>query len=128
MKDDPTSIKFDFESWKIRVKNKRKNRMKITVNLNQEESVGWKNFAQICKPDDIPQEQFMKAVFLAGVEALNKDLAEMVKKYAKENKEELAASGITVIEGDDGDVQLADSTTLSGDAGVERETKRKHTK
>ena len=73
MKDDPTSIKFDFESWKIRVKNKRKNRMKITVNLNQEESVGWKNFAHICKPDDIPQEQFMKAGFLAGEEALNKD-------------------------------------------------------
>ena len=45
---------------------------------------------------------------------MNKELATLVKEYAKENKEELAASGITVIEDEDGEVKLAESASLSG--------------
>jgi hypothetical protein len=43
-----------------------------------------------------------------GIEAANQRLAEMVQDYAKLNKEELAASGITVIE-EDGGVRLEET-------------------
>ena len=54
---------------------------------------------EVCKPEDITDADFLKTVFITGIDALNKQLAEMVQKYAQENQEELAASGITVIEG-----------------------------
>ena len=36
----------------------------------------------------------------------------MVQKYAAENKDELAASGITVIEDEDGEIKLAETESL----------------
>lgn len=61
------------------------------------------------KPEEVSDDDFMKTVFVAGCEALNRQLQQLVQKYAVENQEELAASGITVVEGDDGQVQLMDS-------------------
>ena len=69
-------------------------------------------------PDDARQECFtlvLKTVFITGIEALNKQLSEMVQKYASENREELAASGITVLEGEDGEIKLAETAKLEHD-------------
>ena len=89
--------------------------MRLQINLSKDEAVAYKNFADVCKPEDITDSDFMKTVFITGVEAMNKQLAELVQKYAQENKEELAASGITVIEDDDGDVKLASTADLVQD-------------
>jgi len=86
--------------------------MRLQINLTKDEAIAYKNFAEVCKPEDITDADFLKTVFVTGIEALNKQLAEMVQKYAKENQEELASSGITVIEGDDGDVKLASTADL----------------
>jgi hypothetical protein len=40
----------------------------------------------------------------------------MVSSYAKENKEELASSGITVLEDEEGGITLEDATTQDEDA------------
>ena len=37
----------------------------------------------------------------------------MVQQYAQANQEELASSGITVVEGDDGSVKLVDSDSVN---------------
>jgi len=112
MDEAQTKIKFDCDTWKIRVDERSRNRMKLQIKLSKDEALGYRNFADICKPEEITDSDFMKTVFLTGIEAMNQQLADLVKKYAKENVEELAASGITVLEGEDGEIKLADTTVL----------------
>ena len=107
MDPEQTSIKLDVSQWRIRIDERSRNRMKLQVKLSKDEAIAFKNFADVCKPQEITDADFIKTVFVTGIEALNKQLSDMVQKYASENKEELAASGITVIENDDGEVKLA---------------------
>ena len=109
MDDEKTNIKLDVSKWRIRIDERSKDRMKLQVKLSKDEAIAFKNFASVCKPDEISDDDFIKTVFITGIEALNKQLAEMVSQYAAENKEELAASGITVIEEEDGGVRLEES-------------------
>jgi hypothetical protein len=112
MDADQTNIKLDVDKWKIKVRERRNNRMRLQINLSKDEAVAYKNFSEVCKPEDITDADFIKTVFVTGIEALNKQLAEMVQKYAKENQEELASSGITVVEDEDGEVKLASTADL----------------
>ena len=115
MDTDQTEIKIDVDTWNIKVRQRRNKRMRLQINLSKDEAIAYKNFAGVCKPLDITDADFLKTVFVTGIEALNKQLAEMVQKYAKENQDELAASGITVIEGEDGEVKLASTADLIRD-------------
>ena len=85
---------------------------KLNIELSKDEALAYKNFAEVCKPDDVTDSEFIKSVFVTGFQAMNQQLADLVQNYAKENKEELASSGITVIEGDDGEVKLASTEDL----------------
>jgi hypothetical protein len=102
------SIKFNTSNWKVRINERRNNRMKLQVNLSKEESEAFKNFTEMCKPQEVSDHDFIKTLFYMGIEAANARLAEMVQDYAKLNKEELAASGITVVE-EDGGVRLEET-------------------
>jgi hypothetical protein len=103
------SIKLDIQNWRLRIDERSRNRMKIQIKLSKDEAEAFKNFSQMVKPEEVSDDDFMKTVFVAGCEALNRQLQQLVQKYAVENQVELAASGITVVEGDDGQVQLMDS-------------------
>lgn len=83
--------------------------MKIHIDLNKDEAEAYKNFADMSKPNGITDNDFMKTIFMMGWEALHMKLAETVKRYALENKEELASSGITVMEGEDGEIKLTET-------------------
>jgi len=89
--------------------------MKLQVKLSKDEAIAYKNFAEVCKPQEITDEDFIKTVFVTGIESLNQQLSDMVQKYASENKEELASSGITVIENEDGQVKLAETAVMEHD-------------
>mgnify|MGYP003135028589 CR=1 FL=1 len=137
MNGDQTKIKIDVDAWKIKVRERRNNRMRLQINLSKDEAIAFKNFASVCKPEEVSDEDFLKTVFLTGIEGLNKQLADLVQKYAKENKEDLASSGITVLEGDDGQIKLASTEeieTQTSGAGSVKDTVlhddeiRKHTK
>ena len=135
MDADQTQIKLDVNSWNIKVRQRRNNRMRLQINLTKDEALAYKNFAEVCKPEEITDADFMKTIFLTGIEAMNKQLAELVQKYAQENKEELAASGITVLEDEDGEVKLASTSDLvgahaSGTEAMREEVEaiKKHTK
>lgn len=112
MNGEQTRIRIDVDSWKIKIRERRNNRMRLQVNLSKDEAIAFKNFASICKPQEVSDEDFIKTIFLTGIEGLNQQLADLVKKYAKENKEELAASGITVLESDDGEIKLASTKVI----------------
>lgn len=115
MDPEQISTKLDISQWRIRVDERSKNRMKLQIKLSKDEAIAYKNFATACKPQEITDDDFIKTVFVTGFEALNKQLAEMVQKYASENKEELASSGITVFEDSEGQVRLAETTVLEND-------------
>lgn len=123
MDESQTSIKFNIESWNIKVRERRNERMRIQINLNKDEGLAYKNFGEVCKPEDVSDSDFMKTIFLMGIEAMNKDLSRMIKDFAKENKEDLALSGITVIEGDDGDIKIAPTEVMDQDASGASEVK-----
>lgn len=103
------NIKLDINQWRVRIDERSRDRMKLQVKLSKDEATAFKNFSDVCKPEQISLDDFVKSIFLTGVEEMNRKLSELVRKYAVENKEELAASGITVIEGDDGGIRLADA-------------------
>ena len=137
MNSNQTAIRIDVDAWKIKIRERRNNRMRLQINLSKDEAMAFKNFTSICKPEEVSDDAFLKTVFLTGIESLNKKLADLVQKYAKENKEDLAASGITVIEGEDGQVKLAsteDLDTQTSGAGsaagtvLQDDEIRKHTK
>jgi hypothetical protein len=115
MESPPPSIKFNIDTWKIKVRERRNNRMRLQINLSKDEALAYKNFADVVRPQDISDADFMKTIFLTGIESMNRELADLVKKYAKENKEELAASGITVLEDEHGGIKLADTSVLEHD-------------
>ena len=110
MDPETTNIKLDVSQWRIRVDERKRNRMKLQIKLSKDEAIAFKNFASVCKPEDVSDDDFIKTVFVTGIESLNQQLAAMVQQYAAENKEELAASGITVIEDEDGGVRLEEKT------------------
>mgnify|MGYP003154406718 FL=1 len=111
MAPEQTNIKLDVDKWRIRIDQRSKDRMKLQIKLSKDEAQAFKNFSDVCKPHEITDDEFIKTVFITGIESLNQQLAEMVQKYAAENKEELAASGITVIEEEDG-IKLAETAKL----------------
>ena len=117
MDREQTKIKIDVDTWNIRVDERSRNRMKLIIKLSKDEALAYKNFSEVCKPVEITDSDFMKTVFITGIEAMNKQLAEMVQKYAAENREELASSGITVLDQEDGSVKLASTVDLIDTAG-----------
>ncbi len=119
MEAEKQSIKLDIQNWRVRVDERSRNRMKIQIKLSKDEAEAFKNFSNLVKPEEISDDDFMKTVFVTGCEALNQQLSQMVQKYAMENQEELASSGITVVEGDDGEVKLMDSDKVEPTEAVE---------
>ena len=78
----PDKIKFDFDSWDIKVTERRRNRMKLQIKLDKDQAVAFKNFSSVCKPDEVTDSDFIKTIFLTGVEAMNKELADLVKQLS----------------------------------------------
>lgn len=109
VKPDET-VSFDFSKWKIRNQTRRNGlNMRLIINLDKDQSLAFKNFTKIVKPQEVSNDDFIKTIFLTGVETMNDKLTQLIKQYAKENKADLESSGISVIEGDDGDVTLAET-------------------
>ncbi len=111
MDTETQSIKLDIQNWKFRIDERSRNRMKINIKLSKDEAEAYKNFATSIKPEELSDNDFMKTIFFKGCETLHTELQGLMQKFAKENKEELASSGITVVEGEDGQVKLMNSET-----------------
>jgi pantothenate kinase type III len=119
MDAEKQNIKLDIQNWRIRIDERSRNRMKIQIKLSKDEAEAFKNFSNLVKPEEISDDDFMKTVFVTGCEALNQQLSQMVQQYAKENQAELESSGITVVEGEDGQVQLMESEKVETTEAVE---------
>ena len=111
MDTETESIKLDIQNWKFRIDERSRNRMKINIKLSKDEAEAYKNFATSIKPEELSDNDFMKTIFFKGCETLHTELQGLMQRFAKENQEELASSGITVVEGEDGQVKLMNSET-----------------
>ena len=88
------TIKLNIESWNIKTKERKRNRMRLRIDLDKDETLAFTNFKNSAKPEDLSDDQFMKAIFLTGIESMTKELFKRVKEYAEAHREELEASGI----------------------------------
>lgn len=113
MVSDQKTINFDFSQWKIRLDERTRNRMKLTIKLNKDEAQAFKNFTESLQPDGMSYDTFIKQVFIAGFNTINMQAMQETRDYVLANKEELAASGINVIEDENGAIRLEDSNTAS---------------
>lgn len=116
--EDP-NIKLNVSDWSATLKNRKRNRMKLSVKLNKEQAEGFKAFQKNVKPDEIGDDEFLKLIFFNGIQRMNEQLYEIAQKYLDENQEDLAASGINII--DDGE-QLSMVPPLEGDTSASSAT------
>tara|TARA_Y100000296_G_C4988828_1_gene164337 strand:- start:72 stop:434 length:363 start_codon:yes stop_codon:yes gene_type:complete len=106
-------ISLDIGSWKLKLEERKRNRMKLTIKFNKEESESYKSFAETVKPNGVSDDQFVRTIFYMGIQELNDQLTEKVQEYAETHKEELEASGIHIPD-------LSGVTAVSAEpAGVE---------
>jgi hypothetical protein len=82
----------------VRIREKVSNKgivrkMKIYIDLSKEEAEGYKSFMEMIKPESLSEQDFIKTIFLKGVEAVNTQITEEAKKYFSEHPEMLNASG-----------------------------------
>jgi|TARA_R100000458_G_C8276463_1_gene251785 hypothetical protein len=75
----------NFESWNIKQINRSKDRMKLQIKLSKEEAQAFKNFTEMVKPPEIPDDDFLKGIFKIGVETMEMKLMEAVQQHAQEN-------------------------------------------
>jgi hypothetical protein len=45
--------------------------MKLQVKLSKDEATAFENDADVCKPQEVSMDDFVKTIFLTGVESLN---------------------------------------------------------
>ena len=65
--------------------------MKFQIKLNKVETESFKIFTETVKPDEVSQEDFVKSIFLTGIESMNQKIMSMVEEFAKENPEDFKA-------------------------------------
>tara|TARA_Y100000310_G_scaffold175365_1_gene175417 strand:- start:1184 stop:1516 length:333 start_codon:yes stop_codon:yes gene_type:complete len=89
-------LNIDPKNVKLKVEERSRGRMKIQIKLNREEATSFKNFVEQLKPEQLSFDEFSKAIFFSGLQAMGDKLQETTIEYVKENREQLEASGMDV--------------------------------
>lgn len=95
-------IKLNVDNWKIKTVERTRGRMKLQIKLSKEQAEAFKNFSETLQPKDATDEQWLQMIFFTGCERINERVYEMAQSYAEEKASELEASGLTIIEDEDG--------------------------
>lgn len=69
--------------------NKNRGKMKIQIKFSAEDSEAYKQFIEAFKPEQVPEEDFHKLVFMRGVQGINQDASIKLQEYLKEHPEKL---------------------------------------
>jgi|1_EtaG_2_1085319.scaffolds.fasta_scaffold20405_4 hypothetical protein len=96
MENTESTDKLDVDNWDIKAEDRSRNRMKLKIKLSADEAQSYKNYRDVIKPEDVSDDQFIKAVFLTGLEALQFRILEELKSKAE--SEGLSSSGVDVPE------------------------------
>lgn len=82
-------IQIDLSSWSINLQERKRDRMKLQIKLNKIEAQAYKNFAEVVKPDEISDADFLKSVFKIGLEEMENRLMTAVEEHAEKNNIDL---------------------------------------
>ena len=82
------AVNFNFKEWSIKTVERSRGRMKLGIKLSKNETEAFKNFSEVIKPTSLSDEDFLRAVFLNGMKAMQEEVVREVKKYHDENPEE----------------------------------------
>jgi len=85
------TVKLNIENWKIKQIERSRGRMKFQIKLNKQETESFKVFSETVKPEEVSQDDFVKSIFLTGIESMNQKIMSMVEDFAKENPEDFKA-------------------------------------
>ena len=91
--------------------------MKLIINISKDEAQALANFTEHAGLAEMSQENFIKSIFVTGFNTLQENFMKAARDYALANKEELAASGIEVVENPDGTFALKESS-VSEEASI----------
>ena len=75
------SKQLDFTDAKIKIEYRKRNRMKIIIKLNKQETEGFTQFMNATKPTEETEENYARNIFFMGCETFQERLAEAVKNY-----------------------------------------------
>ena len=78
-------INLNLADWSFKLQERKRNRMKLQIKLSKLEAQAFKNFAEVVKPDEISDADFLKSVFKIGLEEMENRLMSAVEKHAEEN-------------------------------------------
>ena len=78
-------INLNLADWSFKLQERKRNRMKLQIKLSKLEAQAFKNFAEVVKPDEISDADFLKSVFKIGLEEMESRLMSAVEKHAEEN-------------------------------------------
>jgi hypothetical protein len=94
MSDDNT--KLDLSNAKIKIDNRSRGRMKITIKLSKEEAESYKNMKAALLPSGQSDDLFVKSVFFMGLEQFHNNAITLMQKYVEENQDKLREEGVDV--------------------------------
>ena len=84
-------INLNLSDWSFKLQERTRNRMKLQIKLSKVEAQAFKNFAEVVKPDEVSDADFLKSVFKIGLEEMENRLMSAVEKHAEENDIDLDA-------------------------------------
>lgn len=77
-------ITLDTATWKLKLDDRSRGRMKITFKLNQTETQKFKVWNDTVRPPNVTEEQFFKQIFFYGMASLNEEFEKIAKKIAED--------------------------------------------
>jgi len=95
---DKITYRPDINSWKIKLVERSRNKMKIQVKLSAQEAEALRNFLDATKPPEVSNDTFFKGIFMKGWEAYHQEIEHKYVEHIEKNREEYEASGFTFSE------------------------------
>jgi len=95
-------IKLNVDTWTFTAVERSRGRMKLQIKLSKEQTEAFKNFSETLKPAEATDAEWLQMIFFTGCERINERVYEMAQDYAEHQAEQLEASGLTIIEDEEG--------------------------
>ena len=68
------------DEWLITADYRKRGRMKINFKLSKDESEAFVNFKNQTKPDEIPEDDFLKSIFFLGISTLETNITQRIQQ------------------------------------------------
>jgi hypothetical protein len=105
------SINFDVDSWKIKVTERKRGRMKFQIKLDKQETEGFMEFSNSLKPEQMPDDEWIRSIFYKGLEKIQEDIMESMRKYMEEHQDDIDTSAMELMQDASGAIEIVEDTS-----------------